>query len=90
MTKTELIEKIAVSAQITKAAAGAVLNTFMDSVKKTLKKGNKVTLIGFGTFSIANRKARTGRNPQTGAPIKVRARKVPKFSAGQGFKDAVR
>lgn len=90
MTKQELVEKIAVGAKITKAAAGTVLDVFIDSVKKTLKKNDKVTLVGFGTFSISNRKARTGRNPQTGAAIKIKARKVPKFSAGKGFKDAVR
>jgi len=90
MTKAELVEKMAKDADISKAAAGKALDSMIDGVKKTLKKGNKVSLVGFGTFSISKRKARTGRNPQTGATIKIAARKVPKFSAGKAFKDAVR
>jgi DNA-binding protein HU-beta len=90
MTKAELIEKIAKDADVSKAAAGKALDSFIDAVIKTVKKGNKVVLVGFGTFSISKRKARTGRNPQTGAIIKIAARKVPKFSAGKGFKDAVK
>lgn len=90
MTKQELVDVIAAKTQITKTAAGTALDTFIDSVKKTLKKGGKVTLVGFGTFSVSNRKARMGRNPQTGAAIKIKARKVPKFSAGKALKDAVR
>ena len=66
------------------------LNAVVDNIGKALKKGDKVTLVGFGNFSVSKRKARTGRNPQTGATIKIAARKVPKFSAGKAFKDAVK
>lgn len=90
MTKQELIEKMAKDSDISKAAADSALKSFMDGIKKTLKKGNKVTLVGFGTFSIGKRAARTGRNPQTGAAIKIKASKAPKFKAGKGFKDAVK
>ena len=90
MTKTELIDKMAKDAKVTKAAAGKALDSFVDGVKKTLKKGEKVTLIGFGTFSVSQRKARKGRNPQTGAEIKIPARKAPKFAAGEGLKKAVK
>jgi DNA-binding protein HU-beta len=90
MTKADLIQKMATDADISKAAAEKCLKSFIDAVIKTLKKGNKLTLVGFGTFSVSKRKARTGRNPQTGATIKIGARKVPKFKAGQAFKDAVK
>jgi DNA-binding protein HU-beta len=90
MTKAELIDKIANDAKVTKAAAGKALDSFVDGVKKALKKGDKVTLIGFGTFSVTQRKARKGRNPQTGKEIKIPARKAPKFAAGQGLKKAVK
>jgi len=90
MTKADLIEKMASDADISKVAAGKALDSFLDAIVKTVKKGNKVALVGFGTFSVSKRKARTGRNPQTGATIKIAARKVPKFSAGKGFKDAVK
>ena len=83
MTKTEIIDKMAKD-------AGKALDSFVDGVKKTLKKGEKVTLIGFGTFSVSQRKARKGRNPQTGAEIKIPARKAPKFAPGQGLKKAVK
>lgn len=89
MTKSELIEKMASDANITKAAAGKALDSFFDGIKKTLKKGNKVTLIGFGTFSVSKRAARKGRNPQTGETIKIKASKSPKFKAGKAFKDAI-
>ena len=89
MTKAELVEKAAKDAGISKAAAAEALDSFIDGVVKAVKKGNKVALVGFGTFSVSKRKARTGRNPQTGAAIKIPARKVPKFSAGKTFKDAV-
>jgi DNA-binding protein HU-beta len=82
MTKAELAEKMAKDAGTSKAVAEKALNSFMDGVKKTLKKGNKLALVGFGTFSVSKRKARNGRNPRTGATIKIAARKVPKFSAG--------
>ena len=90
MTKAELVEKMAGDADISKAAAGKALDSLIDAVVKTVKKGSKVALVGFGTFSVSKRKARTGRNPQTGATIKIAARKVPKFSAGKSFKDAVK
>ena len=90
MTKAELIEKMAADANITKAAAGKALDSMVGNIKKTLKKGNKVTLVGFGTFSVSKRGARKGRNPQTGEEIKIKATKVPKFTSGKSFKDAVR
>jgi DNA-binding protein HU-beta len=90
MTKAELVDKIAKEAGISKVAAAAALNSFMDGVTKTLKKKDgKVTLVGFGTFAKVRRKARTGRNPQTGAPIKIKARNVVKFKPGKTLKDAV-
>ena len=90
MTKAELVEQAANDAKISKVAAAAALNSFMDSVTKALKKKDgKVTLVGFGTFSKARRKARKGRNPQTGAPIKIKAANVVKFKAGKKLKDAV-
>jgi DNA-binding protein HU-beta len=90
MTKVELVEKMAKEAGISKADAGKVLSAFINEVTKTVKKGNKVTLVGFGTFSLAKRKARTGRNPRTGETIKIPASKIPKFSAGAGLKKAVK
>jgi DNA-binding protein HU-beta len=89
MTRVEIIEKMAKDAGVSKAAAQKALDSFIDSIKKTLKKGNKVTLIGFGTFSVGKRAARKGRNPQTGEVIKIKASKAPKFKAGKAFKDAI-
>jgi DNA-binding protein HU-beta len=90
MTKAELVEKMAKEAGISKVAAAAALNSFMDGVSKALKKKDgKVTLVGFGTFAKVRRKARTGRNPQTGDPIKIKARSVVKFKPGKTLKDAV-
>jgi DNA-binding protein HU-beta len=89
MNKSELIDAIAKSADISKAAAGRALDATVDSIKKSLKKGDLVSLVGFGTFYVGKRAARTGRNPQTGATIKIKAAKVPKFRAGKGLKDAV-
>jgi len=90
MTKAELVEKMAKDAKISKAAAAKALNSFTDGVKGALKKKDgKVTLVGFGTFSKVHRKARKGRNPQTGAPIKIKARNAVKFKAGKALKDAV-
>jgi len=83
MNKAELITKIAEEAGITKVQAGTALETFMESVAKTLKKGDKLTLVGFGTFSVSKRAARKGRNPQTGATIKIKAKKVAKFKASK-------
>ena len=90
MTKGELVDRMADSAGITKVAAERSLNGFLDGVKKSLAKKQKVTLVGFGTFSVSKRKARIGRNPQTGETIKISARNVAKFSPGRGLKDAVR
>ena len=92
MNKAELVEAMAKSAKIEKKAAEAGLNAFIEVVKKELanKKGDrKVQLVGFGTFEVSERKARTGRNPSTGETIKIKATKAPKFKAGQAFKDAV-
>jgi len=90
MTKAELVEQAAVEAKISKVAAAAALNSFMDNVTKALKKKEgKVTLVGFGTFSKIRRKARKGRNPQTGEPIKIKASNAVKFSPGKKLKDAV-
>jgi DNA-binding protein HU-beta len=83
MNKAELIEAIAKKADITKVQAGEALDGFTETVTATLKKGDKVTLVGFGTFSISKRAARIGRNPQTGKEIKIAAKKVAKFKAGK-------
>jgi DNA-binding protein HU-beta len=90
MTKGELVGKISKQAGLTKVAAEKALNAFIDTVKKALRRGDPVSLVGFGTFSTARRKARKGRNPQTGRPIKIPAARVPKFRAGKGLKDTVR
>lgn len=89
MNKSELIDAIATSADISKAAAGRALDGAMEAIKKALKKGDMVTLVGFGTFYVGKRAARTGRNPRTGAAIKIKAAKVPKFRAGKALKDSV-
>ena len=90
MTKAELVEKMAKDAAISKVAAATALNSFMDGVSKSLKKKDgKVTLVGFGTFSVRERAARTGRNPQTGETINIKASKTPGFKAGKALKDAV-
>ena len=83
MNKADLIDKLSGDAGITKGQAGAALDSFVEAVTKTLKGGGKVTLVGFGTFSVSKRAARNGRNPQTGAVIKIKARKVAKFKAGK-------
>ena len=83
MNKAELVEKLANDAGITKTQANATLDSFIATVTKTLKKGDKVTLVGFGTFSVTKRKARNGRNPQTGAVIKIKAKKVARFKPGK-------
>ncbi|HAM52107.1 MAG TPA: DNA-binding protein HU [Nitrospiraceae bacterium] len=90
MTKADLVEKIAKDASLTKADAGRALDTTIETIAKAMKKGDKVTLVGFGTFSVSKRKARTGRNPRTGATLKIPAHKAPKFTAGKGFKDVVK
>jgi DNA-binding protein HU-beta len=89
MTKADLIEKMADASGCTKACAGKALDGAIGAITKAVKRGDKVALIGFGTFSLSKRKARTGRNPQTGATIKIAAKKLPKFSAGKAFKDTV-
>jgi len=89
VNKSDLVDAIAKSAELSKAAAGRALDATVDSIKKALKKGDTVSLVGFGTFKVGKRAARMGRNPRTGAAIKIKAAKVPKFSAGKGLKDAV-
>jgi DNA-binding protein HU-beta len=89
VNKTELIEHIADKSDISKAAAARALTSIIDAVKKTLKKGDTVTLVGFGTFSVSKRAARTGRNPRTGAALKIKAAKVPRFKPGKALKDAL-
>jgi DNA-binding protein HU-beta len=89
VNKSDLVEAIAKSADISKAAAARALDATVDTIKKALKKGDTVSLVGFGTFKVGKRAARNGRNPRTGATIKIKAAKVPKFSAGKGLKDAV-
>ncbi len=89
MNKSDLVDAIAKSADISKAAAGKALDATIETIKKALKKGDTVSLVGFGTFKVGKRAARNGRNPRTGATIKIKAAKVPKFSAGKGLKDAV-
>ena len=89
MNKTELIEHIAMNADLSKADAGRALEATLGAIKTTLRKGGAVTLVGFGTFAVGKRAARTGRNPRTGAAVKIKAAKVPKFKAGKGLKDAL-
>jgi DNA-binding protein HU-beta len=90
MNKSELTESIADEAGLTKADAGRALDALIGSVSKALKKGDTVNLIGFGTFSVKKRAARTGRNPATGETIKIKASKTPSFKAGKAFKDAIK
>jgi len=89
VNKSELIDQIAKSADISKAAAGRALDATITAVKTSLKKNQMVTLVGFGTFYVGKRAARTGRNPRTGEAIKIKAAKTPKFRAGKALKDAV-
>ena len=89
MNKEDLINEVA-KATCSKVEAVSAVNSVLDAIKKALKKGDKVTLVGFGTFAVAKRSARTGRNPQTGKPIKIAAKKVPKFVAGKALKDAIK
>jgi DNA-binding protein HU-beta len=90
MTKAELIASIGKEAKISKASAEKALNAFANTVTKALKKGDKLALTGFGTFSVAKRRARAGRNPQTGKEIKIPATRVAKFKAGNLLKSAVK
>lgn len=89
MNKSELIDAIAQAADLPKAAAARALDAMTDSIASSLKAGNSVSLVGFGSFNVKDRPARTGRNPQTGAPIQIAAAKVPSFKAGKALKDAV-
>ena len=89
MNKEELVTEISKSAKVTKKEAEAVLSATIETIENTVKKGDKVTLVGFGTFEPRKRAARTGRNPQTGKEIKIAAKTVPAFSAGKKFKEAV-
>ena len=89
MNRQELVDSMASKADISKKAADAALKAFMDSVQEALKKGDKVQLVGFGTFEVAERAAREGKNPQTGEVIKIKASKAPKFKAGKALKDAL-
>ena len=89
VNKSQLIDKIAEGADITKAAAGRALDAFVEAISETLQEGESVSLVGFGTFSVRERAARTGRNPQTGAAIEIAAAKTPGFKAGKTLKDAV-
>jgi DNA-binding protein HU-beta len=89
MNKAELIEAIASESKLTKADAGRALDAFINATSKALKKGDKLTLVGFGTFSVSKRSARTGRNPKTGKAIKIAAKKVAKFKAGAALAKVV-
>jgi len=90
LNKGDLVGKIAKAAGLTKSQSEAAFNTLVGSITASLKKNQKVTIVGFGTFSVAKRKARVGRNPQTGNPIKIAAHKVPKFTPGSDLKKAVK
>lgn len=89
MNKTEMIDAIATAADLPKAAAGRALDAVLDSVAQALKAGDQVTLVGFGTFSVKERAARTGRNPKTGEAIEIKASKQPAFKPGKALKDAL-
>ena len=90
MNREELLSEISKKSKVTKKDAGLVLSAMIDTIQATVNKGDKVTLVGFGTWERRDRKARTGRNPQTGATLKIAAKKVPAFSAGKKFKELVK
>lgn len=90
MNKHDIVEKIASETGITKTTAAAAVQSLIDGITRSLKKGDVVSFVGFGTFKTASRKARTARNPQTGAAVKIPKRRVPRFSAGKALKQAVR
>jgi DNA-binding protein HU-beta len=90
MNKQDLLAKIAKETGLSKTAASAAIESAMDGITKALKKGDSITFVGFGTFKTSQRKARTARNPQTGAPIKIKARRVVRFTAGKALKNAVK
>jgi DNA-binding protein HU-beta len=89
MNKGQLVDAISKDARITKTQAQDALDAFVKNVQRSLKRSDKVTIVGFGTFSASNRAARMGRNPQTGQPIRIAAKRVAKFSAGKALKDAI-
>lgn len=89
MNKAELIDRMAASADISKAAAARALDSMLESVTESLKQSEQVALVGFGTFSVKERAARTGRNPQTGEPIEIAAARIPAFKPGKALKDAL-
>ena len=90
MNKEELVKEISKKSKVSQKAVASILAATLDTIEKTVKKGNKVTLVGFGTFEARKRAARTGRNPQTGATLKIAAKKVPAFAAGKKFKELVK
>ncbi len=90
MNKAELIERVARDSRLTKAGATRAIDALLDNVTKALKKGERVTLVGFGTFGVSRRKARAGRNPRTGVPIKIAARRALKFTVGKDLKELIR
>jgi len=90
MNKAELVEAVSDKAGITKKQAGSVIDAITDTVKETLSKGERITLVGFGTFHVMERKAREGRNPRTGKKLEIPAKKVPKFRVGKNLREAVR
>jgi len=90
MNKQEIVAKIAKDTGMSKSSAAAAVDSIIDGITKALKKGDDVSFVGFGTFKVSHRKARVARNPQTGAAIKIPKRRVPRFSAGKGLKQAVR
>jgi DNA-binding protein HU-beta len=89
MNKAQIVARMAKDSGLTKADALRALDAFLENVTRSLKKGEKVTLVGFGTFVVGRRRARAGRNPQTGAPIKIPARRVPRFVVGKNLKDTI-
>ena len=89
MNKADMIEQIAQAAEVSKSAAERAVDALIGAVKSSLKKGEMVTLVGFGTFNVSHRKARSGRNPRTGESLKIAAAKAPKFRAGKALKDAI-
>jgi DNA-binding protein HU-beta len=90
MNKAELIERVAEDSRLSKAGAARAIDALLDNVTKALKKGERVTLVGFGSFGVSRRKARAGRNPRTGAPIKIAARRALKFTVGKDLKELIR
>ncbi len=90
MNKGELIERVAKDSKITKVEASRAIDSVFTNIRKTLKRGEKTSLVGFGTFAVTRRKARIGRNPQTGAPIKIPARRVVRFTSGKALKETIR